>query len=70
MKRFILTMIICLMLSVTAPPVMGTEAEQQKDPLQAREAVHNTQGYLLFNPLVFKSLKNSRQLEADSLLLR
>ncbi|MCK5195258.1 MAG: hypothetical protein KAQ71_15710, partial [Desulfobulbaceae bacterium] len=41
MKRFILTMLICLMLSVTTSPVMGTEAEQQKDPLQAREAVHN-----------------------------
>ena len=32
MKRFILTMLICLMLSVTTSPVMGTEAEQQKDP--------------------------------------
>ncbi len=32
MKRFILTMLICLMLSVTTSPVMGTENEQQKDP--------------------------------------
>ena len=32
MKRFILTMLICLMLSVTTSPVMGTEAEQQKSP--------------------------------------
>lgn len=32
MKRFKPTMIICFMLIVTATPVMGTEAEQQKDP--------------------------------------
>ncbi len=32
MKHFILTILICLMLSVMASPVMGTDAEQQKDP--------------------------------------